>query len=120
MKIDDIRNISVIGAGLMGHGIALEYAIAGYNVTINDINDEALDVAWSRIRESADLMQTFNLLDANTAESAMGRIHADSNLDSAAAEADLVVEAMTEDLEKKNAVYRQIDARPYSVEQCHG
>lgn len=109
MNIDNIRNVSVVGAGLMGHGIALEYAIAGFEVTINDVNDDALDHAWSRIRESAELMQQFNLIDAETAKAAMSRIRSDANLDSAAAEADIVAEAMIEDLEKKNAVYRRLD-----------
>ena len=43
MKLDDVHNLSAIGAGLMGHGIALEYAIAGFIVTINDVDDAALE-----------------------------------------------------------------------------
>ncbi len=109
MKADDIRNIAVIGAGLMGHGIALEYALAGYEVTINDVDDDALDESWKRIRESAKLMQQFGLTDAESTEAAIGRIRSDASLDSAAERADFVVEAMIEDLEKKNAVYRRLD-----------
>jgi 3-hydroxybutyryl-CoA dehydrogenase len=109
MELDDVRNISVIGAGLMGHGIALEYAIAGFSVKINDVDDAALDLSWQRIRESAKLMQQSGLLDAETAEAAMSRIDSHTDLKFAAANADIVVEAMIENLEEKKNVYRQLD-----------
>lgn len=109
MKVDDIQNIAVIGAGLMGHGIALEYALAGYEVKINDVNDAALEESWKLIRESAKLMEQFGLIDAESADAAMSRIRSDANLDSAAEGADIVAEAMIEDLEQKNAVYRRLD-----------
>jgi 3-hydroxybutyryl-CoA dehydrogenase len=109
MKADDIQNIAVIGAGLMGHGIALEYALAGYEVTINDVNDAALEESWKLIRESAKLMEQFGRIDAESADAAMSRIRSDANLDSAAEGADIVAEAMIEDLEQKNAVYRRLD-----------
>lgn len=109
MNPDEVRNIAVIGAGLMGHGIALEFAVAGFDVAINDVNDAALDDAWKRIRESAKLMQQFSLINAETAELAMSRIRSAPDLQSAGRDADIVVEAMSEDLEKKKAVFRQLD-----------
>ena len=93
----------------MGHGIALEYAIAGFQVTINDVSSDALEDAWKRIRESAHLMQQFDLIDAASAESALSRIHAAVDLESASASSDIVAEAMVEDLEQKSRVYHRLD-----------
>ncbi|GAH30431.1 unnamed protein product, partial [marine sediment metagenome] len=50
MQLEDIRNISVIGAGIMGHGIGLTYALGGYRVVLNDTREEILSNAISHIR----------------------------------------------------------------------
>ena len=50
MKLDDIKKIGVIGAGTMGHGIALSFAMAGYTVSLNDVNEQILQNAMDRIR----------------------------------------------------------------------
>lgn len=53
MKLEDVRSITVVGgAGLMGHGIALEFAVAGYDVCVNDTSEEALEGARERIEAS--------------------------------------------------------------------
>ena len=46
----DIQRVSVVGAGLLGHGIAQEFAVAGFEVTLNDLSDEILDKAKDSIR----------------------------------------------------------------------
>jgi 3-hydroxybutyryl-CoA dehydrogenase len=55
--MNDIQNITVIGAGLMGHGIAQEFAQAGYQVTLNDLNYDLLQNALNRIRTNFDMLE---------------------------------------------------------------
>ena len=52
MNVDEIQKVAVIGAGLMGHGIAQELAQGGYEVGLNDVTDEALEKAIARIRDN--------------------------------------------------------------------
>ena len=52
MTVDGIRQIAVIGAGLMGHGIAQEFACAGYRVRMHDVTDEHLETARTQIEKN--------------------------------------------------------------------
>lgn len=110
MTVDDVRKVAVIGgAGLMGHGIALEFALAGFQVKLCDVDEDALNRGWDRIHESLQLMQQCGLAKPDTADSALGRIEASSDLRAAVAEVDVVVESIDENLEQKRAVFRQLD-----------
>ena len=109
MKPEEVQNITVVGAGLMGHGIALECAISGFNVTINSVRESTLEASWGRIHESAKLMQKFDLVDSATVEDAKTRIRSTVDLKSAASNADVVIEAMVEDLGQRKSMYRQLD-----------
>ena len=110
MTVDDIRKVAVIGgAGLMGHGIALEFALAGFRVTVCDVDEDALKRGWDRIHESLQLMQQCGLTKPDTADLAVGRIEAGSDLRGAVDEVDVVVESIGENLEQKRAVFRQLD-----------
>ena len=74
MTVDDVRKVAVIGgAGLMGHGIALEFALAGFQVTLSDVDEDALNRGWDRIHESLQLMQQCGLAKPDTADLALGR-----------------------------------------------
>ena len=53
MTVDGIRQIAVIGAGLMGHGIAQEFASAGYHVRLHDVIDEQLQTAYTQIEKKS-------------------------------------------------------------------
>jgi len=110
MTVDDVRKVAVIGgAGLMGHGIALEFALAGFHVALSDVDEDALNRGWDRIHESLQLMQQYGLAKPETADSALGQIEAGSDLRAAVDEADVVVESIDENLEQKRAVFRQLD-----------
>jgi 3-hydroxybutyryl-CoA dehydrogenase len=110
MTLDDVRKVAVIGgAGLMGHGIALEFALAGFHLTVCDVDEDALNRGWDRIHESLQLMQQCGLAKPDTADLALGRIEASSDLRAAVDEVDVVVESIDENLEQKRAVFRQLD-----------
>ena len=102
--------LAVIGAGLMGSGIAQVAAVAGYDVVLRDVTDEALERGLDGIRASLRPVRRPRAgMTADDAEAALGRITTTTDLD-AAADADLVVEAVFEKLEVKHEVFR--DARP--------
>jgi 3-hydroxybutyryl-CoA dehydrogenase len=93
--------IAVIGAGLMGHGIAQVFALAGNDVTIYDPVMAALDTVKARI--------SANLQDLGDDPSAVERVQPCHNLADAVAEADYVVEAVSEDLLLKQKLFAEIE-----------
>jgi 3-hydroxybutyryl-CoA dehydrogenase len=93
--------IAVIGAGLMGHGIAQVFALAGHDVRIHDSMRDSLDSAISRIRT--------NLKDLGEEESAVERVHPCADLAAAVRDADYVVEAVLEDLPLKQKLFVEIE-----------
>ncbi|MDO0925690.1 3-hydroxyacyl-CoA dehydrogenase family protein [Streptomyces sp. TG1A-8] len=102
------RKLAVIGAGLMGSGIAQVAAQAGWEVVLRDVTDEALKRGTDGIKASYDKFVAKGRLEAHDADAALGRITATTDLD-AAADADLVVEAVFEKLEVKHEIFRALD-----------
>ncbi|MFF3497169.1 3-hydroxyacyl-CoA dehydrogenase family protein [Streptomyces sp. NPDC002795] len=100
--------LAVIGAGLMGSGIAQVSAQAGWDVVLRDVTDEALTRGTDGIKASYEKFVGKGKLDAADAEAALGRITATTDLD-AAADADVVVEAVFEKLEVKHEIFRALD-----------
>ncbi|MCW6004677.1 3-hydroxyacyl-CoA dehydrogenase family protein [Micromonospora sp. CPCC 205371] len=100
--------LAVIGAGLMGSGIAQVAAQAGWQVTIRDLDDAALKRGVDGIRASLSKFAAKGVIGADDVDAAIGRIATTTDLD-AAAEADIVVEAVFERLEIKHEVFRQLD-----------
>lgn len=109
MDVDEIRRIGVIGAGLMGHGIALEFALAGYQVSLNDVSDDMLSDGVDSIAADLEMLEQMGLVTATQTTSVLGRIRTTSSLEDAVADADFVVEAVTEDLAVKEGVFAQLD-----------
>jgi 3-hydroxybutyryl-CoA dehydrogenase len=93
--------IAVIGAGLMGHGIAQVFALAGHDVTIYDSVAASLDSAKARILA--------NLRDLGDDQSAVERVRPCRELDEAVRDADYVVEAVLEDLPLKQRLFVEIE-----------
>ncbi|NUU24923.1 MAG: 3-hydroxyacyl-CoA dehydrogenase family protein [Streptomycetaceae bacterium] len=102
------KKLAVIGAGLMGSGIAQVSAQAGYEVVLRDLTDEALGRAVDGIRASYDKFVSKGRMEAADAEAALGRIATTTDL-GAAADADVVVEAVFESLEVKQQIFRDLD-----------
>ncbi|MCC4317594.1 MULTISPECIES: 3-hydroxyacyl-CoA dehydrogenase family protein [Streptomyces] len=102
------KKLAVIGAGLMGSGIAQVSAQAGWDVVLRDVTDEALRRGTDGIRASYDKFVSKGKLEAEEAERALGRITTTTDLD-AAADADVVVEAVFEKVEVKREIFRALD-----------
>ncbi|MCC3766560.1 3-hydroxyacyl-CoA dehydrogenase family protein [Streptomyces sp. UNOC14_S4] len=102
------KKLAVIGAGLMGSGIAQVSAQAGWEVVLRDVTDEALRRGTDGIKASYDKFVSKGKLEAADAEAAFARISTTTDLD-AAADADFVVEAVFEDVDTKREIFRTLD-----------
>lgn len=109
MEEREIRRVAVIGAGLMGHGIAQEYALGGYDVALHDVSDERLREAGTRIRANLALFVEQGLATAEQAATVPERIRVSTSLAEVARDADLVVEAVYENLELKRGIFAELD-----------
>ncbi|MEU7483359.1 3-hydroxyacyl-CoA dehydrogenase family protein [Streptomyces sp. NPDC042319] len=102
------RKLAVIGAGLMGSGIAQVSAQAGWDVTLRDVTDGALARGRSGIEASYEKFVAKGKLEAAAAEQALARITTTTDLE-AAADADIVVEAVFEKIEIKREIFSTLD-----------
>ncbi|HCT79015.1 MAG TPA: 3-hydroxybutyryl-CoA dehydrogenase [Micromonosporaceae bacterium] len=102
------KRLSVIGAGLMGAGIAQVAAQAGWLVTLRDLDDAATARGLEGIRKSLEKFASKGAITADEAAAALERITLTTDLE-AAAEADVVIEAVFEKLEIKQEVFRELD-----------
>lgn len=110
MGVDDIRRVAVIGAGLMGHGIAQEFAVAGYDVRLHDADGGKIAKARDDIRNNLAMLAGLRLITNEQARAAEGRVTPCTALVDAAADADLVIEAVFEDLNLKREIFRTLDS----------
>ena len=109
MEVDEIGRIGVVGAGLMGHGIALQFALGGYDVRLNDLSEERLAAAVGNVRTTLAMLADMGLVDSADAERAPDRISTSASLEEAVSEVDFVVEAVFEDLPLKQSVFADLD-----------
>jgi 3-hydroxybutyryl-CoA dehydrogenase len=100
--------LAVIGAGLMGSGIAQVAAQAGWEVTLRDLDDAATSRGVATIRKSLERFAAKGTVSADDVEPALARITTTTDL-GAAADADIVVEAVFERLDIKHDVFRELD-----------
>ncbi|MCR9290271.1 MAG: 3-hydroxybutyryl-CoA dehydrogenase [Bacteroidetes bacterium] len=104
-----MKNITVIGAGTMGNGIAHVFAQKGYRVALADISQDALDKALATIGKNLDRMIRKERITASDKAETLGNIQTFQDLKVAVAEADLVVEAATENIDLKLKIFQQMD-----------
>ena len=105
----DIRNISVVGAGTMGRGIAQCAATSGFHVVLLDADRGALDRSVASIRDILSGLVEKGKLSTSERDAALGRLTAATSLEDGTREADLVVEAVPELLDVKRRLFREID-----------
>ncbi len=105
-----VSRIAVIGAGEMGHGIAELAALNGFQVSMVDIKQEFVDRGMERIRWSLGKLVDSKQITAAQREEVLQRIHESIDLKAAVHDADVVIEAILEDLELKKKVFAQVDA----------
>ncbi|NVK26490.1 MAG: 3-hydroxybutyryl-CoA dehydrogenase [Flavobacteriia bacterium] len=104
-----MKNITVIGAGTMGNGIAHVFAQHGYNVRLFDIKQESLDRALATIGKNMDRQVSKELISEDDKAAALGRLTTSTELKPSVENADLVVEAATERIDIKLDLFRQLD-----------
>ena len=109
MTIHDVSQIAVIGAGLMGHGIAQEFANAGYRVYLHDVTDEQLETALTQIEQNLNVLARNTIIEKDSISPTLQRIQTSTELATVAENADFVVEAVTENLPLKQQIFGKLD-----------
>ena len=104
-----INQITVLGSGIMGHGIAQITAMAGYNVNLRDIEQSFLDKAMDKIKWSINKLVEKQKITSPEAENIINRIHPVVDLEQSLKSSNLVIEAVPEDLNLKKKVYEEIE-----------
>ena len=104
----EIKNIFVVGAGFMGSGIAQTAIQSGYNVTIHDQSEAALERARTNIAKNMDRLVSKGRMTAEEKETALALLTTSSSIHTAS-NADLVIEAIFEDLNAKRAIFEELD-----------
>jgi 3-hydroxybutyryl-CoA dehydrogenase len=115
--VPEIRTVAVIGAGTMGRGIAHASALGGYRTILEDILPATLRRAGEEIRANLDQAVELGKVTATDANAAFDRLEYATSVDSAARDADLVIEAVPEEMESKIEIFTQLDkfSRPGTI-----
>ena len=110
MKIDDIKKVGVVGAGTMGHGIALNFALGGYEVILCDVNDEVLSNALKNVQKALDLFVEETLIEKTEAEKAIAKISLTTDLEDFSRNSDFITEAIVERSNDKRQLFNRLDS----------
>jgi 3-hydroxybutyryl-CoA dehydrogenase len=109
MNLEDIRRVGVVGAGTMGFGIALNFALGGYETIMADLTDQILSQASTRIKRTLDIFVDEGLVTQQQANNAIARVTTTTDLASMA-NSDFVTEAVVERVEDKRKLFSHLDA----------
>lgn len=109
MEADEVNRIAVVGFGLMGHGIALEFAMAGYDVRVHSRSDAGLERGMRRVEDTIGRLEALGRARAGDGRQALRKLQPTTGLAHAVESADVVVESVYEDLELKREVLAEID-----------
>jgi len=104
----EIKRVAVIGAGIMGHGIAQVAASAGFEVYLNDINEKYLQGARSKINDSLERLVKKGKVSEGERDRVLSRISFTTDFVKAVTNAELVIEAVSENLEVKKDIFRKL------------
>ena len=109
MNSNTIGSIGVIGAGLMGHSIAMNFAAGGHEVVLVDTTDENLRMAMKNVSATLGVLQEQGLVDEPTAQAVPGLIRTSTSIADAMDDVGFVVEAVFEDLDLKRRIFADLD-----------
>ncbi|HZA08047.1 MAG TPA: 3-hydroxyacyl-CoA dehydrogenase family protein [Nitrososphaeraceae archaeon] len=107
--MSSIKKVTVLGSGVMGHGIAQIAAIAGYDVALRDIEKSFLDRAMDKIKWSLAKMVEKKKLTQAEADRVFSRINPMTDIQQALKDTDLLIEAVPEDMDLKKKVYHELN-----------
>lgn len=106
----EIKKVCVLGAGIMGAGIAQVAAEAGFEVRMRDIEDRFVEKGLKTIKGNLDRVVSKGKMEAAAAEAVYGRVQGTTDMRQAAGDADLVIEAVIEIMSLKREVYQELDS----------
>ncbi|TPI61458.1 3-hydroxyacyl-CoA dehydrogenase family protein [Mesorhizobium sp. B3-1-3] len=111
MQVTEIpyKRVTIVGSGLLGHAIGLVHAMGGCDVILNDLTTDALEKAVAQLAITGDVIVSTNGATREEVDAAISRISACVDLKKAVSGADLVVEAISEDVDAKRRVFEEID-----------
>ena len=109
MKVDDIRSIAIVGAGLMGHAMAQEFALAGYEVHTYNRTEEKLQQTIKSIQANLQMLISLGMVSQEQAEQVLKNIHPGTVLKDVVADADVVIESVFENLKLKQEIFQELD-----------
>ena len=110
MSDQSIKKVAIIGAGLMGYGIGVEYARFGYEVSLYNTRRESSENAMREARAALDLLAETGLITAAESAAAYGRLHPTINITEAVKDADLVVESVREVQDLKKEIFAKLES----------
>ena len=105
----EIKEVCVVGAGIMGNGISQVASSAGYKVVLIDVDDAMLERGLERIRKSLGRLKKAGKLDDIQAEEILSRIKGSVNLQEGAKNSDVIIEAVTENIDIKHDIFKKLD-----------
>ena len=108
MKLEEIHKISVLGAGIMGHGIAQSFIMGGYPVMLYDIQDSVLKTAKAHIEKNLRLFAEFDLIKEEEIGPCLHRLTTTADLRHCVEESDFILEAAPEDLQLKQNLFEEV------------
>ncbi|MCH8026707.1 MAG: 3-hydroxybutyryl-CoA dehydrogenase [candidate division Zixibacteria bacterium] len=108
MQVDNIKQVTVVGSGTMGNGIAQIFAARGFDVNLVDMNQEILDMAKAAIDKSLSRLVKKEIISEDDKSAALAKINVTTEL-GVAKDSQLVIEAVTEKLEVKIEIFKKLD-----------
>lgn len=109
MKLDDIKTIGIIGGGLMGHGIAIQFARYGYQVKLNDTSQIKLNECINNIESTCKTMAKSGIIKEIEINKIINNISTNLSLKNTAENSDFIIEAVFEDLNIKQRIFSELD-----------
>jgi len=109
LKAEEIRNIGVIGAGLMGHGIAQVFALKGYKVKLFDNDSKVLESAPEKIRNNLQTLLEMRLVESRELEDCLNHLLLCHTLTEMCEGVELIIEAVSENLDLKRAIFLDLE-----------
>ncbi len=110
MERKEIKNISVIGSGMMGHGIAQVFAAQNYDVTLLDVQQDLLSKAIENVRSNLTFLAKRGMGRSKDIEPTLRRIKTTLDLNEAVSKAQFIIEAVSENLDLKQKIFQDLDS----------
>ncbi|MGM0605396.1 MAG: 3-hydroxyacyl-CoA dehydrogenase family protein, partial [Halobacteriota archaeon] len=108
-RSESVGHCTIVGAGTMGHGIAVAFAVGGCDVTLYDANEAALRAARTKVRTAVSTLASHDACGIDDEAAVVGAIEYEPSLSAAVETADIVAEAVPEDLQLKIDVLRAVE-----------